>query len=122
MATTPTFIVIATIAWLFFVALGARFVVTRARRRVSLAQFRRSWQLLYLLPILLAVAWILYSMGLSLLNGRIKLPVRGPDSYFSLAQSPELFWFIFLFEFLLTGAVSVVASVAMYLGLPGQRR
>jgi|SRR5688572_26556307 hypothetical protein len=114
-----TFILVFAL-WLAVVVLGSIQWTNLATRNATPPRGAVS-QLFYLAPIAALAGWVLYKMGLGLIEGRIKLPVRGDDHYFQVAHQPVGFWTVVAIEFLLTALVAMAIVVATGLILRNHR-
>ena len=110
----------AAILWIILV-IACSFVLVARGRRLPHPHHVSTKDLLYVLPVVALVAWILYNLATSLLAGRINLPVRGSDSYFDMTHSPAIFCSIFSIEFLLTAVVSILLLAPTLLVLRSAR-
>lgn len=110
-------VLVMSTLWLVIVGFGAAAMVARINRR-TLRNFPKGvGKLFYFAPVALLVAWLLYWLFGALIQGRIKLPVRGPDFHFYVASSPLGFRVVFGVTFVLTAMASAVMAAATYLVL-----
>ena len=115
MLSSELLVLIFTMLWLGMVGFGSVVMVNRINRRSPQIAFPGAGQLLYFVPVIALIAWLLYYLIDALVQRRIKLPVRGPDFYFYLANSPEGYWATFGLVFALTSVASAFMGATIFL-------